>query len=287
SYIVLSPREQITSTPYSIRTISAQQADLALDSNKLGGVDASEYVTTSSVGNSFIKNSTTQQIADFNISGNGIVGGNLGVGTTAPTTKLQIKTVSGDYGLTQTDGAITVGSYVGGSSSGATGGWLGTLSNNKLLFFTNGGQASMTVDTNGNVGIGTITPQAKLHVAGNAVQDRDKGGMVKALLYVAGDGTIQRCYNGVSGASTGNCGFSVTGGSSGNYTINLGFQVTDRFLSATAHGVFVGIGVPITTTGADFRFSSFPNANPNEVIIDTFRTDTGETRSSPFMLIVY
>lgn len=83
NYTVLSPRQQINSSPYAIRTLSAAQADLALNSNKLGGSDASQYVTTTSVGNSFIRNSTTQQTGDFNISGSGIVGGNLGIGTTA------------------------------------------------------------------------------------------------------------------------------------------------------------------------------------------------------------
>lgn len=82
SFVTLNPRQQIASSPYSIRTLSAAQADIALDANKLGGVDASQYVTISTVGNSFIKNATTTQTADFNVSGNGIVGNTLGIGTT-------------------------------------------------------------------------------------------------------------------------------------------------------------------------------------------------------------
>jgi len=62
-----------------------------------------------------------------------------------------VKTATGFYGFTHTDGAITVGSYVGGGSSGAFGGWLGTQSNHKLFFFTGNGQPTMTVDTTGNV----------------------------------------------------------------------------------------------------------------------------------------
>ncbi|HKX84045.1 MAG TPA: hypothetical protein VJL58_07495, partial [Pyrinomonadaceae bacterium] len=80
SYTTLSPREQIASSPYSVRTLSAAMAD---DSQKLGGVAASEYVTTSNGGNSFIKNSVTGQTnANYNIDGNGQVGGNLAVGGT-------------------------------------------------------------------------------------------------------------------------------------------------------------------------------------------------------------
>jgi hypothetical protein len=82
SFTVLAPRQKITSAPYSIRTLSALQSDLSLDSNQLGGIPASGYVTTASVGNSFIRNDTTPQTGNFNINGNGIVGGNLGIGIT-------------------------------------------------------------------------------------------------------------------------------------------------------------------------------------------------------------
>lgn len=78
AYTVLSPRQQIASSPYSIRTLSAAQADVALDSNKLGGIDASEYLTTTSAGNTFIKNDTAPQpTANFNIDGDGTAGGTL------------------------------------------------------------------------------------------------------------------------------------------------------------------------------------------------------------------
>lgn len=154
SFVTLNPRQQITSSPYSIRTLSAAQADLALDSQQLGGVPASEYVTTSSVGNSFIRNSTTQQTADFNIFGNGTLGGTL------QANEVRAQTGTGFYGLTQTDGITTVSSYISGS-----GGWFGTRSNSPLHFFTNDGSATMTL-TGGNVGIGTITPTNKLDVFG-------------------------------------------------------------------------------------------------------------------------
>ncbi len=107
--VVLSPRQEITSAPYAI---AARNAVRAIDSNKLGGIDADQYVTgqvvrsvnnltnnvtlaagsnitITPVGNtltiastggigSFIDNSTVQQpTSNFNISGNGTVGGTL------------------------------------------------------------------------------------------------------------------------------------------------------------------------------------------------------------------
>ena len=94
AYTILTPRQPITSTPYAIRAGATTTADTALSANtatsadsatnaaKLGGVPADQYVLTTdprleSSGNDFIKNSNTQQAADFNISGNGNAAGNL------------------------------------------------------------------------------------------------------------------------------------------------------------------------------------------------------------------
>ena len=101
-YTILSPRQQISSSPYSIRTLSAAQADVALDSNKLGGVAAGQYVLTGDVrltndrnplpnSANYIQNTTTQQTTtNFNIDGNGVVGGNIGIGTATPRATLDV-----------------------------------------------------------------------------------------------------------------------------------------------------------------------------------------------------
>lgn len=166
AYTPLSPRQQINSSPYSIRTLSAAQADVALDAQKLGGVAANQYATTTSVENSFIKNTTTPQAgANLNISGNGFFGGNVGIGTTIPTDKLNVKTLSNSYGITHTDGTVTVGTFIS-----PAGGWLGTKSNHPLYFFTNDSAPQMTINTYGDIGIGTAPnspANGKLVVQGN------------------------------------------------------------------------------------------------------------------------
>jgi hypothetical protein len=216
-FTVLAPLQQITLAPKAIFSDAAAIADFssssayAVNSLKLNGLDANRYVQTDSA--TFVRNQTTPQAAtNFNISGNGIIGGNLGIGTT--------------------------------------------------------------------------TPQAKLHVAGNAVQDRDKGGMVKAMLSVSSNGTLERCYNGISGVSTGNCGFTVNRFTGGSYEVNFGFQVSDRFISVTAKPVAPPVfGAASENASANFAFAG----NNTLVYIYTFlsagssqnKTDAG------FMLIVY
>ena len=89
--------------------------------------------------------------------------GNVGIGTMAPATKLTLLTTPNNYGFEHTDGNIRMGTFLGGSAGG---GWIGTRSNHRLSFYVNDGSSSMTVDTNNNVGIGTISPKHRLSLAG-------------------------------------------------------------------------------------------------------------------------
>lgn len=97
SFMLLSPRQQVTATPYAVRSVSAGTADsatnatnatTATNATQLGGVAASQYVQTNDsrltdsrppTGGSanYIQNTSGAQTADFNISGNGTAGGTL------------------------------------------------------------------------------------------------------------------------------------------------------------------------------------------------------------------
>ena len=122
-------------------------------------------------------------------------------------------------------------------------------------------------------------------VGGNAVQARDKGGLVKAMVYVNGDGTILRCYNGVNGSSSGNCGFTsgrrFGSGSSGSYFVNFPFPINDRFYAVTVENDCCNVPViaNYNILGTQIQVTiRLPDGSP---------TSGATLTDRPFMLIVY
>lgn len=117
---------------------------------------------------------------------------------------------------------------------------------------------------------------------GNIRQSAGAFGVVKAMIYVYRTGTITRCYNGVTGASTGNCGFVVTTNSpQGVYNINFGFPVDNRFVSVTIDNS-IHDPTSVLNWGANFRF------NGSNLEVFTFETDDADnTYYQSFMVIVY
>ena len=98
TYTTLTPRQRITSAPYSIRALNAGTADNA---TSLGGTAANQFVQTNdsrlsderapSAGSSnYIQNTATQQSASFNISGNGTAGGTLSANAVNSSTQYNI-----------------------------------------------------------------------------------------------------------------------------------------------------------------------------------------------------
>ncbi len=82
-YTLLTPRQAVTSTPYAVRSLNANQAETANNSANLGGIPAAQYTQTTDprlsddrnpLPNSpnYIQNTASQQASsNFNISGTG------------------------------------------------------------------------------------------------------------------------------------------------------------------------------------------------------------------------
>jgi len=154
----LLPRNQISNTPYAVRSLNAASADTA---NQLSGIPAT----------GFIQNTTSQQPAsNFNISGNGAIGGNLGVGTTAPGYRLDVvgrprfRQNTGDTGNINTAGLWLF------QNTTAERAFVGMVDDNSVGFYgNNGGGWGLAMNTQtGRVGIGTTSPASALHLGGNS-----------------------------------------------------------------------------------------------------------------------
>jgi hypothetical protein len=154
-------------------------------------------------------------------------------------------TATGDSGFTfgvLGTSASNQGRAVVGLASGTSA--VGVIGENSVSGFGVVGKALGSTGT----GVYGTGPDYAFQAVGNATQDRTSGGWAKALLYIntyQAPYTIQRCYNSTltgAAATTPPCGFVLTEIGEGIFTVDLGFEVDDRFVSATA---FNGFAVPV------------------------------------------
>ena len=89
-------------------------------------------------------------------------GGNVGIGTTNPLSKLTVQ--SDIFGIEHTDGTVRLSTYIGAGA-----GWFGTISDHPLHFYTKNSNPKVTLTQSGNLGVGTTNPLVKLHVNGPGI----------------------------------------------------------------------------------------------------------------------
>lgn len=223
-FAVLNPRQAVTPTPYAIYAATAASA-----ASLVAGAVASDQLSTLAAptdgqvlawtGGSLLWTDPgvaagslwTQSGADIYYNA-----GNVGIGTSTPMSALSVETGTGYYGITHTDGAITIGSYLG-SASGVPGGWLGTFSNHPLYFFVNNGQPSVTIDGSGTSmvsGSGFVTVGTPNGESGTSIKRGSNRGDVRfdgtTLKLVAGPGFgPPSSLNGVAVNISGNVGIGT------------------------------------------------------------------------------
>lgn len=128
---------------------------------------------------------------------------------------------------------------------------------------------------------GDLLITGKLQITGNATQSNTSNGLVKAMLIIR-TGTVDRCYNGITNSSTGNCGFTVTQPVAGVFRIDFGFPVSDRFVSVSAQYCDGCFGGSTNNIGANYRIF---NSTSYEVF--TFQFGSADTTPRDFTLILY
>jgi len=211
----------------------------------VGGINASAVtVSTTSSGPAIQSTAALFGITGKTTGGSGA--GILGVG--AGTSAGVVGNSANSDGVR---GLSTTGNGVSGSSGGANGvQGVSSVSGASGVYGQNSNASGYGVygrNTAGGYGVGTDGP---------AFQTRAQGGWIKALAYIGWNGSnyaILRCFNSQLAASASNvppCGFVLSNPSSGNYTIDFGFEVNDRFVMATPHMDFVGFsGIVYDTVG--------------------------------------
>ncbi len=261
AYVILGARQQVSSVPYAIHAdladfadnannaTQAANSDFAQNSANLGGVPAGDY-------------------ARLNVANSG----NAAFGTVSPNTRL---TLSG--GPTWTSSAWTASMNMQNASAM---GWEANTSGQRFgIGQTNGGLYFFrTISSFGS----TLTPaQVDVRITdnGNITQPIERNGLAKAMVFVdptlPADQYIVRCYNGITDSSSGNCGFTMKRLGVGNYFINFGFQVSDRFFYVTA------------ASAARTAIANPSGSNTVHVDTRTIIVDPGGDADSSFYLIVF
>ncbi|MBP6004611.1 MAG: tail fiber domain-containing protein [Pyrinomonadaceae bacterium] len=165
---LLSPRSRVNSSPYAVRSLGALNA---VNATQLGGVAANQYVLTGDVRLSdarpplpgsadYIQNGTsTQASSNFNISGNGTVGGTLSSNVVRAVTQYNIgadrilSNAGTDNLFTGVDSGSSNTSGAGNSFFGHSSGNLNTTGNNNSFFGRDAGRTNTTGGSNSFFGL--------------------------------------------------------------------------------------------------------------------------------------
>ncbi len=252
---VLSPRQEITSAPFAI---AARKALLANDSNKLGGIDANQYVTgqvVRSVNNlannvtlaaganititpsgntltiaatgggtgsgNFIQNQNSAvQSANFNVGGSGTVGGFLSGGVVS--TDLFYRIGTQIILSTPNPTSVAVGQSAGFNATGGSNAFFGAQSGNAN---TNGTRNSYFGFQSGQIGANAADNSFFGYQAGKANTGAGNtfiGSQAGNVNTTGGDNTYVGFDSGSVGSSNTSIGSNSGGNGDGNTFVGKG-----------------------------------------------------------------
>lgn len=202
--------------------------------------------------------------------------GKVGIGTTGPATPFHVKSASGNpFRLESTASTNWMSFYISNIEKG----YAGIKSSSGDMYFggssqnTNGGiqlltkgSSRLTISSNGNVGIGTTTPAARLHVKSsddNSVRMETAGTKNWISFYTSGG-----YYKGYAGVFSGSNDMDF-GTGAGNTTGNV-HLVTGTALGVTPRlTVFANGNVGIGTASDAYKLSVNGTIRATEVRVET------------------
>jgi hypothetical protein len=292
-----------TTSPGSLLQLYKANADAEIISERSDAGTGARYVLSAIVGGSTRWRFATIDTNSFATFVNGsermriTSTGNVGIGTTTPGASIHVagainSVPTGDgflagiqsgYAIIHLNGSAATGSIIDFSVSGTDtkGRILYDNTNNYFGFNTNGSER-LRITSTGDVGIGTTSPSAKLHVIGNVT--------VSATLSTANakiSGTLADSFNQVGTAgqvlsSTGTGVEWVTGGGGGGGSTIIvkdeGTTIGSSFTTLDFYGINIqasasGSTAVITTlnnagTGSNFANASTSNFAPGSTWSD-------------------
>ena len=260
-----------------IRTTGNTDVELILNpySNALGTLFQWELVGTGSGGNynfEFRKAGTTYITVDSGVSG---TAGNVGIGTTSPTEKLEVvgniridSTSAAQFFLDSAAGNDSVINFQEGASQKAKMGYDNSLAG--LAIVAGSGPystADMVILDGGNVGIGTTSPSFPLDVKSAAIDtvaNFESGDASVAVNFVASDNSMQIATSGTDGLLKNNGAGSLRFFNNGSERVRI----------TSAGNVGIGTTSPIAPLTVATPMSSSPTST-FYLDIDGTNTDGG------------
>jgi hypothetical protein len=184
-----------------------------------------------------------------------------------PTTNLVIKKNGIGLDARNLDNTVGIGTYVDQYNA-----YFQTHTNHSLNFTTGNGSAKMTLLPNGNLGIGTATPTAKLHVVGNALFTEEFNGQnfVTNTIEIGNGATINKYFKVVL---TGQQITSVPGnGCSSQFYTVAGVGVNDIVIMNIDNPSTNLSVASVRANGTDTVAVKFCNADGSSSALETGKT---------------
>ncbi len=167
--------------------------------------------------------------------------------------------ITANFGLT----SLSSGTAVWGETSGSGGGADGV---HGVAHGSGSGVTGLSDNQNG-AGVWAQGPGYALYANGNTGQALNAGGLVKAMVFLDGyAGNIVSCFNSTlagAAATTAPCGFRLDKPGKGDYIVDFGFEVDDRFYSAVGNLTAATVSVCSSLAG---NCNNATTANQVEVV---------------------